>query len=66
MRSGFKVICQNNDINLITIKGILNSNKIMEIKNILEKNINLNLNVFKFVKLKKLPLNQNYKLKYND
>ena len=37
MRSGFKVICQNNDINLITIKGILNSNKIMEIKNILEK-----------------------------
>ena len=59
MRSGFKVICQNNDINLITIKGILNSNKIMEIKNILEKNINLNLNVFKFVKLKKLPLSQN-------
>ena len=38
----------------------------MEIKNILEKNINLNLNVFKFVKLKKLPLSQNNKLKYND
>ena len=66
MRSGFKVICQNNDINLITIKGILNSNKIMEIKNILKKNINLNLNVFKFVKLKKLPLSQKNKLKYND
>ena len=65
IKTGIKVICQSNDTNIINIIGNFNDKTITEMKKILNINVNLNPSIFKFIKVKKLPINQNFKLNYN-